>query len=237
MYCLTHLECLHPRQLLLQRFRQLLLLQPATRRNGGCRRRGGRCGGRSSQANGFVEHLGKIGWQRGRRGELRGRPGGWRGGWRGGRAEWRGACGWRRRRGSRRGSVSGLRSRVIRGAGGVARVRGVGGALGGGAGCFDLRFPPPPPVRQSCCPTEAYRFRHRHRDCRGRAARRSSGCHRRRWRRSGRSAQTNRFFKHLGKIGQQQPGTSLGAAWVITGREGDGLCVCSQILVLTSLRL
>eukprot|EP00964_Phaeocystis_antarctica_P038851 scaffold22233_cov55-Phaeocystis_antarctica.AAC.1 len=85
----THLDGLHPRQLLLQRFRQLLLLQPAARRNGGCRRRGGRCGRRRSQANGFVEDLSKIGGQRGRIG-CSGRRDGWRGGWRSG---WRG--GWR----------------------------------------------------------------------------------------------------------------------------------------------
>eukprot|EP00964_Phaeocystis_antarctica_P145112 scaffold111093_cov45-Phaeocystis_antarctica.AAC.1 len=62
---------------------------------------------------------------------------------------------------------------------------------------------------------EAYRLRHRYRDCRSRAlggrrvqalkpaARRSSGCHRGRWQRGGRGAQANRFVDHLGTIGGQ----------------------------------
>ena len=63
--CLAYLDGLHPRQLLLQHFSQLLLLQPAARRNGGCRERRGKL---SAQAKRLVEHLGKIGGKRGWRG-------------------------------------------------------------------------------------------------------------------------------------------------------------------------
>ena len=92
---------------------------------------------------------------------MRGRRSGWRGGWRDGRAEWRGACGRRRVRGS----VSRLRFRVIRGAGGVARVRRGGGAHGGGVGSLGLQLPPQP-VRQCCCPMQARGHPRRHRNCR-----------------------------------------------------------------------
>ena len=112
-------------------------------------------------------------------------------------------------------SASRLRSRAIRGAGGVARVRGGGGARGGGGGYLGLQLPPQP-VRQWCCPLEARGRPRRHIDCRGRAlrgqrvqvlrpaTRRSSGCYRRRWQRGWRGALANWFVEHLGKMGGQR---------------------------------
>eukprot|EP00964_Phaeocystis_antarctica_P078591 scaffold48888_cov55-Phaeocystis_antarctica.AAC.2 len=58
----------HPSTLLLQHLSQLLLLQPAARRNSGCRRSSQRRGEQSAQAKRLVEHSGKIGGQRGWRG-------------------------------------------------------------------------------------------------------------------------------------------------------------------------
>ena len=69
MYCLAYLDGLHPRQLHLQHFSQLLQLQPAARpRNCGCRRSSERRSELSAQAKRLVEHLGKISGQRGWRG-------------------------------------------------------------------------------------------------------------------------------------------------------------------------
>jgi hypothetical protein len=121
LLCLTHLDGFHPRQVMIQHFCQLLLLQPAARRHGGVRRRrGGRRRGRVVQANWFVSScpfvLPKTSGQQGRCGGRGiGRCGGWRGAWRG---AWRGG----------RESVPRCRSSVVRGvaASGRARVGGFG---------------------------------------------------------------------------------------------------------------